>query len=278
MSNPLDNIIKLKKKTKSQRKRGKYESALRILKQAIESAQQELDLQKTDLEKQPFAFEVGDCQGIKGGIYRRWALDDKKRLTDLGQPEIARRKHNELMIKSIKAYDEGFKYESTHGNVNSYNMVNRLVNRLFYEPTWLATVPTTIPQDIKLVVDEQGVKVEVAVKDELEKAKEALRQQINVTGKRRKDIWALADQALVALLLGEEDDDPASAYANLIAVSPPDYAYDTIILAIEPLSELKLTISKNSASVNVSHNLKKSIRVLKACLEKMKKQTRVSLT
>ena len=271
MSDPLDNIRKLKKRAKSQRKRGKYESALSFLKQAIESAQRELDLQSTDLEKKPFAFEVGDCHGIKGGIYRRWALDEKERLTDPGQSESARRKHNELMIKSIKAYDEGFKFESTYGNVNSYNMVNRLVNRLFYKSTWLATVPTTIPQDIKLVVEEQGVKVEVAVKDELEKAKEGLRQQISVTGERRGDIWALADQALVTLLLGEDEDDPVSAYADFIAASPPDYAYDTVISALEPLSELKLTISKNSASVNVSHNLKKPLKHLKARLEEMKK-------
>jgi tetratricopeptide (TPR) repeat protein len=271
MSDPLDNVRKLKKRAKSQRKRGKYESALSFLKQAIESAQREFDLQNTDLEKKPFAFEVGDCHGIEGGIYRRWALDEKERLTDLGESESARRKHNELMIKSIKAYDEGFKYESTYGNVNSYNMVNRLVNRLFYNPTWLATVPTDIPQVIKLVVDEQGVKVEVAVKDELEKAKDALRQQISVTGERRADIWALADQALVTLLLGEEDDDPALAYADFIAASPPDYAYDTVISALEPLSELKLAISKNSASVNVSHNLKKPLRELKARLEKRKK-------
>ena len=271
MTDPLDNVRKLKKRAKSQRKRGKYESALNFLEQAIDSAQRELDLQNTDLEKKPFAFEVGDCHGIKGGIYRRWALDEKDRLRDRGQPESAKRKLNELMIKSIKAYDEGFQYELTYGNVNSYNMVNRLVNRLFYKPTWLATVPPAIPQDIKLVVDEQGVKVEVAVKDELKKAKEALRQQISVTGERRRDIWALADQALVTLLLGEEDDDPASAYADFIAASPPDYAYDIVISSLAPLSELKLTIPKNSASVNVSYNLKKPLRELKARLEEMKK-------
>ena len=35
---------------------------------------------------------------------------------------------------------------------------------------------------------------------------------------RRGDIWTLGDQALITLLLGE--DDPVSAYADFVASSP----------------------------------------------------------
>lgn len=263
MSDQLQTIVNLKTKAKNRRDRRRYRIAVSILEKAITLAKEGLtSTQTTAARKSEFAEQLSDCYGMQGGIYRRRSLEAAERLRESNEQERAEQEPSDL-VKSIEAYDEGFSYESheDYGIVNSYNLVNRLVSRILYDPTWLSN---EFPQMLPPPKDDGPLNM----KDELEHAKEVLGKQLKLA--RRGDIWAFADQALVTLLLGE--DDPVSAYAEFIAASPPDYAYVSAISALEPLAE---TLSKISKTENVSKNLKEALQQLEACLEEMKRKALV---
>jgi len=254
MSDQLQTILDLKTKAKNRRDRGRYKIAVSILDEAIALSTQGLNSTKTAAaRKSQFAKHLSDCFGMQGGIYRRWGLEVADE-----QPASAEQKRGEYLAKSIKAYGEGFSYESNdaYGIIDSYNLVNRLVSRILYDPTWLTN---ELPQLHALAAGEKPLNM----KTELERAKKIIAKQLKLP--RRGDPWALADQALVTMLLGQGD--PASAYADLIAVSPPDYVYGSAIAALEPLAGLELTVTLNSEIVNVTDNLKKALRLLNARLE-----------
>jgi hypothetical protein len=128
----------------------------------------------------------------------------------------------------VSSYDKGYSFESNpkFALPNSYNMVNRLTSRILYykrlspEPN----NPEVSPVDMA---------------EELEKARKSIRDQ--VTGARRGDVWALADLAMVELLLGISE--PSAAYASFNILSPPDYAYTSVLAGLQPLAELDLPIA-----------------------------------
>ena len=257
MSDLIQTILDLKNSAKNRRDRGRYSIAVSKLEQAIALAEAELNSTETTAAgKMQFAKHLSDCYGMQGGIYRRWALEAAER-----QGASAEQERTAYLAKSIKAYDEGFEYENNEAYkiIDSYNLVNRLVSRILYDPTWLSNESS---QSYPIY---EGDKVG-NLKVELERAKKIIDEQVKLP--RRRDPWALADQALVALLLGEAD--PVSAYADFIAVAPPDYVYVSAISAIEPLAELELTISRDSETVNVENNMKKTLQLLQAHLKDMR--------
>jgi len=93
---------------------------------------------------------------------------------------------------SIKFYDDGYNFEdpkAPYGIVNSYNLTQRLVSRVFLNPR---------------AVDEPGSIVEgLPLKDALESARREIERQR--AGSRREDEYAAADLAIVALLRGDVD-------------------------------------------------------------------------
>ena len=117
--------------------------------------------------------EIGDCHGVKGGVYRDWA------------------KYGE----AADAYDRGLPFERRFlelaGQPNSYCLVQRLVARVLKDP----------------VAFRQGLPIQgadtlvppVNVTAELEASAEEIRQQKEVL--RKGDPWAQADFALVLQLL-----------------------------------------------------------------------------
>jgi hypothetical protein len=163
------------------------------------------------------ASELCDCYGLLGGVQRRWALD----------PRFYTERACHLK-ESIFAYDRGYRFESDpeFAPANSYNMLNRLVSRIiYYQHLSLEhTDPEISPVDMT---------------KELEEARKCIREQ--VTGPRRGDVWALADLAMVELLLGLAE--PAAAYASFNALSPPDYVYISALAGLQPLAELDLPIA-----------------------------------
>jgi len=76
----------------------------------------------------------------------------------------------------------------------------------------------------------------VNLRHELEQTSDVIRRQL--AGSRRGNYWALADLALVEVLL---DRSPATvAYADFIALSPPDFAYVSALAGLSPLAKLPI--------------------------------------
>ena len=237
MQDQLDAILDLKTKAKNRRDLKRYKAAVSILDKAIRRAKEGLYDAKTSSSKSRFAKELSDCYGMQGGIHRRWgieAYDDVESPLDSVQAKKLKDLH---LAKSIEAYDEGFMYESNadYGIIDSYNLVNRLVSRLLYDPTWLESKPKDVPTDIKPLAKEEH---QDNVRVQLHSAAKIIREQLKLP--RRRDIWALADLALVSVLLNEEGDSWGSAYSDFVAAVPPSYAYESAISALQPLAKLNI--------------------------------------
>jgi hypothetical protein len=160
------------------------------------------------------ASELADCYGLLGGVQRRWALDPKF--------PAERAEH---LKESVFSYDKGYQFESDNefGLKNSYNMLNRLISRILY---YGHISPKQIDPEIS----------SLDMTKELEEVEKSIREQ--VAGPRRGDVWALADLAMVELLLGVSE--PAAAYASFNTLSPPDYAYSSVLSGLQPLAKLEL--------------------------------------
>jgi hypothetical protein len=219
MPTEIERIRDLKTSAKNQRDRGSrgYPRALSMLQEAITIAQTELKRSTVVEYRGQLAAELSDCFGLVGGIQRRWAEESSR---DERAPHLK---------ASIRAYDEGFKIESDpqYGIVNSYNLVNRLVVRILLMP------------DALVVADGLLLDPEIAplnLTHELEQASTTIRQQL--AGPRRGDYWAMADLALLEVLLGHSR--AAVAYSDFIGTSPPDFAYTSALANLRPLAKLPL--------------------------------------
>lgn len=227
MEDILEIIGGLKTDAKYERDNKHYPDAVEHLagdEGAISLLRQEMATQPSVEWKTRLATELADCLGLLGGIQRRWAIS-------VSEPE--RSIH---LQASVEAYKQGYEIEQdpAYNIVNSYNMVNRLVSYILLEPESL--------DDIE---------------EELTNAKTAITEQLQT--KRRGDIWAMADLALVDLLL--ENDNPESAYANFNAQSPPAFAYESALSTLIPLTDL---------ATHKAARLKKAIALLEARWQKLK--------
>jgi hypothetical protein len=222
MEDLLQTVRYLKTKAKNRRDRSDYESAVKILsKQAIPLIENELSSTSQADWRAQLASELADCHGIVGGLYRRWALDQR---TEPEQRPV-------YLRESFAAYQRGYELEKNpdYNIVNSYNLVNRLISYILLKPDSLSNAPT----------ENAGGGATFDIKQELEKAASVVREQLKE--KRRGDIWALADLALVSVLLGHSD--PHTAYADFNAKSPPDYAYESALSTLQPLADLDMPIA-----------------------------------
>jgi hypothetical protein len=218
MENLFEKLRELKTKAKNRRDLKRYESAATCANQAIQTLESALD--STDAtEKSKLADQLADSYGLLGGIYRRWGLS------------VDGQQKNELLQKSFNAYNTGYeKYEKCeeYKIANSYNRLNRLVSYLLINPASFSDGPVDLHDGQTLTV-----------KERLESAGRNIDQQLKL--ERRGDIWAIADLALVKLLL--ESETPMAAYADFIAASPADYVYDSALSVLRPLSALELPVA-----------------------------------
>jgi hypothetical protein len=224
MPTSIERIRELKTGAKNQRDRGLkgYPRALSILKEATAIAQAELDPSTVAEHRSQLASELCDCYGLVGGVERRWAEEFN------GDESVPHLK------ASIRAYDDGFNFESNpqYGIADSYNRLNRLLVRLLLRPDALDAVDAVVlDPDIP----------PVNLRDEFERTSDVIRLQIEVL--HRSNYWAFADLALVEVLLGRRQ--PAAAYADFIALSPPDFAYFGVLTGLRPLAELPIPSARS---------------------------------
>jgi hypothetical protein len=201
MADRLQAVRELKVRAKNERDFEDYEQALRTLDEAIrllDSSEAQITEPRSRLDS-----ELADCWGMKGGVQRRWARSSSG-------------ERAEHLRQAILAYDEGYKHE---GESNSYNMVNRLLTRVMAGAGAGVEMDPTIPR--------------LDLQSELEKVEGRIRPQL--ASHRRGDYWALADLALVDLLL--ERSDAESAYAGYFAQSPPAFAHQSVLSVLEELIE-----------------------------------------
>jgi hypothetical protein len=232
MADVIESARTLKSRAMDARDRRDFAGAIRLLSEARAGLESELrDLEPKRADKgspgrfeQEVAAQLAHILGSMGGVYRR-AKD---------------------YPASIESYDAGYRFEdpgAPYGIVNSYNLTQRLVSRVFMNPH---------------AVDEAGVTVQgLPLWDELEAAEREIERQR--TGKRRHDEYAAADLATVALLKGDADwRDKLDAFLYS-KPKPQPYAIE---VTLDVLASLRERLSETSeASPELTS------RVTEACEE-----------
>lgn len=209
----LVEIVDLKTKAKNRRDASKFDRALKYLDRAVHIAEDLYDRSPMD-----FAPELADIYGMVGGIRRRQADESAAAGDDPARHDHLRQSH--------EAYDRGFEYENEDlGVVDSYNLVNRLVSRILAQPAVLAGEPL---QDERLIPDG-------TLLDELERALQIVDKQLDES--RRGDVWAMADHALLSLLISK-DAMARTAYGPLHSTAPPSYVYGSALSTLRPLADV----------------------------------------
>lgn len=207
----LDQIRHLKTQAKNRRDSGRFGRALGYLEKAAAVAKAHVG--DPPQVNRDFAGELADVYGIMGGVTRRQGLSAE---TDDDRADALK--------LSVEYYDEGFKYEKPeYGVVNSYNLVNRLVGRILSDPSCL---DDTLPED--------AVPADESMEDMLRDAQKQIAAQVDES--RNRDPWALADMALIEILLLPSAT-AGSAYGPLHRTSPPSYVYESALSTLRPLAD-----------------------------------------
>ncbi|HEY4593435.1 MAG TPA: hypothetical protein VIJ61_13555 [Thermoanaerobaculia bacterium] len=178
MSDVIEETRRLKSRALDARDRGDFGRAIELLGLAsrlLSETLQELK-GKRDTDSSPgrqeteAASQLCHILGSMGGVHRR----------------------NRDYPAAVHAYDAGYDIErpgAEYGIVNSFNLVQRLVTRVFLDPS---------------AVKGEDAKVEgLQVRHELREALKELQPQIE--GSRRDDEYAKADLFMVQLLLDDQD-------------------------------------------------------------------------
>ena len=220
MANSIDEIKSLKDLAQSQSDQGQYEVAAKTLRDGIDVLEAALTRREShgdsahrasapvDTEENRMAAELADLYGISGGV---------------------RRKQGDL-IRSIAAYDQGFRYEShpRYGIVNTYNALNRLVTRILMYPGSLSD-----PDALRNVHELEFVDVPRA----LNELQTELKKEVD--GARSNDVWAAGDLAFTCALNGD-DQGARAALQQFESCSPPPpaNAYNAYIVWIDAVAQL----------------------------------------
>ena len=224
----LDKIRALKTQAKNRRDAEQFERAVTFLGEAIGLAESELRTASVREYVYQLRSELADCYGLLGGIERRRARGSSDQ-----------REKQAHLEASVDAYDRGFQHEASTGT-SSYNALNRLIGRLLLDPDSSPRAGSGSASTSSRTVD---------VAKELRALAAALDEQLGAT--RRGDYWALADLALLKVLLGDEN--PVAAYSRFIAVAPPPFAYRSVLNSIQALAD---------EPVEASGRLREAIRYL----------------
>lgn len=231
MSDIIDEARSLKSRAINARDRGDFERAIELLARASRPLFAALgDLKKKrDPASSPgrqeteIASQLCHILGSMGGVHRR-NLDYRA---------------------AAQAYDEGYEIEkpgTEYGIINSYNLVQRLVTRVFLDPS---------------AVEKENAQVEgLRIRRELREARKELQRQIG--GPRREDEYAKADLLTVQLLLG--DPDWIGALDDFAGSHPEPYAVKTTIETLEALRDR--VASMPSAPPDLAERLSKALAQL----------------
>lgn len=231
MSDVVEEARRLKAEAMDARDLGNFERALRLLERAERALRSVLDelRGKRDSQEAPgrqetaVANQLVHILGSKGGVLRR-------------KGDFALAAH---------AYDSGHDLErpqSGYGIVNSYNLVQRLVARVFLEP-WAVANDLTV----------EGLKV----RDELVRAREEVDRQ--KSGPRSNDEYAAADHVVVLLLLGDPDLD--RSLEDFLMSRPEPYAVQVTQELLEHLGD---RLASSSAPADLSGRILKAVNRLQS--------------
>jgi tetratricopeptide (TPR) repeat protein len=180
MAEGMTRALELKEEARRDRREGEYRAAEAHLREAIEQLKPALEALYTggegeaDAEELALAKEITDLYGTLGGTLR-----------ERGE-----------YVEAAVAYDAGYRFEGDprYRLASTYCAVNRIVTRIFLEPTALS--------DATVLRRHDGLPF-VEVTGELEQLRELLKRQ--TAGPRARDCWAVGDLALVSALTGHAD-------------------------------------------------------------------------
>lgn len=215
-----------KKLAQAARKEENYSRAIELIERAVkilETERPRLDLVEKGVlseENRALAEALTDVHGSSGGIYR-----------SAGQYE-----------KSIKAYDAGFRIERDErfGFVNSYNLTQRLVARVLFEPKDWVVIGEVIEQERfpTCLVEARDIVVG------------------QTRGPRKEDVWAWADLGMLWLLNGEAAD---IAWDKVIEYAKQPFVFES---TVNVLGDLMRRIAPVAARVDASPRLGDTYRAL----------------
>jgi hypothetical protein len=232
MADVIESARALKSQAMDARDRGDFSVAIDLLSVACSDLDRELHnlkLKRADRDvpgpfEQDVAAQLAHILGSMGGVYLR----------------------AQNYEASIDSYDAGYRFEEPdgpYGIVNSYNMTQRLVSRVFMNPR---------------AVNETGVLVQgLLLREELDFAERVIDRQRK--GKRRHDEYAAADLAVVALLKG--DGDWHEKLDDFLHAKPKPQAY-AVEVTLEVLALLRDRLAQTGEA---SPELK--MRLTEACDE-----------
>lgn len=219
LENFQDPLLVKKRKARNYVKVGALQEGLETISSPIGIMEELLEKggKLSESDQAAVCGELADCYGIQGGIYRRMGL---------AHADLTVRK--EKLLLSYESYDEGYKFEKLSHKPVSYNMLNRLVSRVFFEPEWLGTGPEANSDEAHFL------------KQELQESAAEIENQLR---KGRDDIWCVADLGLNKILLKAEN--PKSAFSRFVEENPGKSEYNSLLIVLQPLSELAIEPQEN---------------------------------
>ena len=207
------------KRAKNARDEGKYDRAQRLIDDVLERLQEAWDVYGPDIDsagaeatsdQKELVFALAEVHGVRGGILRS----------------------REEYDQAVDAYDQGYSFEKHEARKadNSYNLLQRLVNRILLEPKLLGAASWNV----------KGEDLHEALKA----AESVIDQQINgkdkIGGPRKRDPWAACD--LVFLLMLQRDQPNQDfrsrldeAWEILERTRPKKYVYESNLRVIKDL-------------------------------------------
>jgi hypothetical protein len=216
-----EQILEAKTAAKNLRDRGLkgYRRAVNRLQEAIAKAQEGLEETNVPDLRRNYARHLADCFGMIGGVERRWGLE--------GEAD----ERSSHLVASCQAYDAGcgFEWDEQYDIRASYNLVNRLTGRLLLCPDLLREERKTDPG------------FGLAPINFPEEMQQAIGKIVDYLA-NKGDFWAEADLALLRMLTRGEE--PESAYAIFLSLSPPRYAFESALDGLRPLAALPLSSSR----------------------------------
>ena len=210
-------VAQLKDKAGIRRSRQLYADALKIYDDAITKMKNFMagNTGLSENEKSNINYEISDCYGLIGGTHRRIGLSATN--------ESAKKVEFKL---SYESYDIGYNYEIASGKDVSYNMVQRLVSRIFFEPG--SANEDSVETPLKNFVQTELVSAERTLHSQME---------------RRTDIWGWADLSLCALLLNKIP--PLTALDGFVRNVRRNKDFASFADTLKPLSALAIDAKQN---------------------------------
>jgi tetratricopeptide (TPR) repeat protein len=212
----LREVRDLKRRSRTLRDQGDYESAGKLLRKAISLLDDPVRSSEQNLspgipapaEVRDMATELADCWGSLGGVLRRKA-DECLRIGKEAESSSTLR-------DAITAYKNGANLEQNDyfRIANTYNLIQVVIISILTSPDLLTS-------------DE--------IKNQLRNAQRIIDRQIATS--RSRDQWAYSDLGLVELLIGDELKANES-WDYIDGLKPPSNVYTAELLVLESLSEV----------------------------------------